>query len=186
MHTERLDCSIPPPLAWEQKRQLIDDDPADPTPAAPLPSVRLFSGLGLDALAAVARVAKRYELSSNRYFFEHGPSDTLYLLQSGCVSITQAGRRGAREQVRLVAPWEFFGAMGDLRDQLRPASAQALCRSRALGWKRDVLCRLMRAYPTLALNALSELEDQLYRFQCEYEHRSHSPHGGPLVDQWRK
>jgi CRP-like cAMP-binding protein len=132
--------------------------------------VPLFHGLGPSELAAVAQAAENHEVERVRYFFEDGGhGDTVYLLRHGCVKITQAAPRGTQVLLRVVGPGELFGAMGDLGDQLRPVSAQALCWCQALTWNRTVIGRLMKTYSVIALNALSELEDQLFELQSRYQ-----------------
>ena len=132
--------------------------------------VPLFQGLGPSELVAVAQAAENHEVQRERYFFEDGGhGDTVYLLRHGCAKITQAGPRGTEVLLRVVGPGELFGAMGDLGDQLRPVSTQALCWCQALSWNRTVIGRLMRTYPVIALNALSELEDQLFELQSRYQ-----------------
>ncbi len=145
------------------------DKATDATPIHLLYRVRLFHGLGAEGLAAVLRGAAPLDIPAGKYIFRNDKCETVYLLEAGRVAITQTAGRGAERFVRWVRPAELFGAMGELRDQLRPASAQALCRCRALSWKRESIGRLMRTYPLLALNALSDLEDQLWEFQRHHE-----------------
>ncbi|MFI5394333.1 MAG: Crp/Fnr family transcriptional regulator [Candidatus Binatia bacterium] len=132
--------------------------------------VPLFRGLGPSELAAVDQAAENHEVERARHFFEDGGhGDTVYLLRHGCVKIIQAVPRDTRVLLRVVGPGELFGAMGDLGDQLRPVSAQALCWCQALSWNRTVIGRFMKTYPVIALNALSELEDQLFDLQSRYQ-----------------
>lgn len=178
MDTESLHLTAPHRVAVAPPRADADQEIAELSCLMLLQQARLFRGLGPSELAAVARLAQRCELAAGKYFFEHGHGDVVYLLQCGRVRITQPAPRGAPVLLHLVGPGELFGAMGELRDQLRPASAQALCRCRALGWSREAIGKLMRRYPVVALNALSELEDQLCNFQYRYQHRSESPTAG--------
>ncbi len=161
-HSAAPDISMPPPPSSTDKG-------TDPTPVRLLHRVRLFQGLGVEGLAAVVRGAEHLDIPAGTYIFRNDKCETVYLLEAGRVAITQTAARGAERLVRWVGPTELFGAMGQLRDQLRPASAHTLCRCRALSWKRESIGRLMRTYPLLALNALGDLEDQLWEFQRHYE-----------------
>ncbi len=153
----------------------VIDKEADAIPIPLLRRVRLFNGLGVGDLAVLARTAEHLEFHPGTYIFKSDRCDTVYLLASGGVAITQTSDQGRPRIVRWVGPAEIFGAMGQLRDQLRPATAHALARSRALSWNRDTMGKLMKAYPLLALNALSDLEDQLWEIQRHYQSNAEFP-----------
>ena len=130
-----------------------------------LQRIQLFRNLGPSELAEIARAAHRYEVAAASYFFQHGHEDVLYLLGSGRVIIRECEAPGPQRLLRVVVPGDLFGAIGDLREQLRPTCAQAVCCCRAIGWSRQSIGALMKSYPLLALNALSALEDQLCHFE---------------------
>ena len=134
-----------------------------------LQRVHLFRGLEPSDLATVARAAHMREVDREQYWFEaEAPADTVYLLQHGCVKITQSSSQGSPILLRFVGPGEIFGSMGALGDRLRPVAAQALSRCQALAWSAPAMARLMQDQPRIALNALGDLADQLLELQCYY------------------
>ncbi len=94
-------------------------------PPAELPllrSIALFAPLSPPTLESLARRLVRLEVQAGETVVAEGePSDSFYIIESGVIEVTQAGRLLRRE-------WDgnFFGEIGLLRDVPRTATCTAL------------------------------------------------------------
>ena len=70
------------------------------------------------------------------FFFQGDPAQFLYVLTSGQAKLMQTSSTGQQVSLRMLYPWQMFGALGAVRTEATyPASAQALENSTALASK---------------------------------------------------
>lgn len=104
------------------------------------------------------------------YFFLQGdPADYLYVLTQGQVKLVQSNPAGHQISLRIIYPWQMFGALGAVRDQaLYPASSQALEDSSALAMKGTFLRELMETRPYLSFDLMKLMTSYIQEMQARY------------------
>jgi signal transduction histidine kinase len=91
---------------------------------------RLLAGISEERLHQLTSNIEILELESGDVIFEEGdPGDSLYLVGSGAVKISKAGRGGQQETLGFISPGNFFGEMSLIDGQPRSAQASAAERS---------------------------------------------------------
>jgi CRP-like cAMP-binding protein len=114
----------------------------------------------LAALSAVERetlltALKRRELRSSDTVFEQGqPGDSLFLIESGVVSISRHGAGGATDEVNRLGPGQYFGENA-LNGTPRNATVRALTHAIVYEIARADVAPILKAHP--------ELESELNR-----------------------
>jgi CRP/FNR family transcriptional regulator, nitrogen oxide reductase regulator len=146
-------------MAIELDAQLIDR----------LRGAPFFQGLEPEAMEAAGRTATLQRAGRGSYFFHQGEAaNTLYVLTSGRVKLSQVTPEGDEVLLRFEGPGELFGGVGTLAHTAYPASAQAVEDSEALAWDTASVRALMERQPRLALNALEMLAERLRELQDRY------------------
>lgn len=85
---------------------------------------RLFRGVPAEVLEELVDIPSLVQVEGDRILFEEGAAvDYLYLIVSGSVRVSKAGRGGRQETLSYFEPGDFFGEMAFL--DLEPRSAQA-------------------------------------------------------------
>jgi len=93
-------------------------------------------------------------------FRQGDPGDTMYIIQSGAVEVSQ--RQGDRDVVlALLEKGDFFGEMALLDDMPRSATVTALHRTRLLTLTRSSLLTRLRQDPGVALHLLKTLSHRI-------------------------
>ena len=107
--------------SWTQVRRM-DARLVEPDHLATLRSIELFAPMPAPALEALARRLERVSYDAGEAILVEGEaSDRFFLIRTGSVEVTQAGRL-----LRAEGPGEFFGEIGLLRDVPRTATVTAL------------------------------------------------------------
>ncbi|HEX8310653.1 MAG TPA: ATP-binding protein [Chthoniobacteraceae bacterium] len=97
---------------------------------------RLLAGIAADALAKLtARIEVIEYQPDDLVFNEADPGDALYLVGTGSVKISKAGRGGQQETLGYIQPGNFFGEMALIDGQ--PRSAQATAAERTILGRLD-------------------------------------------------
>ena len=109
-------------------------------------------------------------IEEGEYFFLQGDAaDHLYVLTEGQVKLLQSNPAGQQISLRIIYPWQMFGALGAVRDQASyPASAQALEDSSALAIKGIFLRELMQTRPYLSFDLMKLMSSYIQEMQARY------------------
>ena len=148
-------------------------------PIAFLREFPVFVHLSDDRLAELASCLEKKSFSPEELVFRSGdPSDALYLVRSGSVSLFSSTAGKPTRLIARVGPGEMFGELGLVEDSDRTASARALEATTTLRLDRADFFGLIAADPSLALRftlqALSRFSDGIARLlepRCRKEAR---------------
>jgi len=106
---------------------------------------------------------------SGFFFFQGDPADYLYVLISGQAKLIQSSPAGQQVNLRVIYPWQMFGALGAVRESATyPASAQALEDSSALAIKSEFLHQMMKTRPQLAFDLMQLMTSYIQEMQSRY------------------
>jgi len=112
----------------------------------------LFAGVGEGALAALGRACTPRAIPRGSYvFLQSEPAESVYLVQSGVVSILLASADGRELVINELRPGDCFGELGALTG--RPRSASAMARTDSV----------LLAIPTQALREALAVDAELAR-----------------------
>ena len=84
-------------------------------------------------------------------------ADTFYLIEAGLLKLVQLTAEGREVIVRFVGPSEPFGGVVALDGTAYPVTALAVEATRLVGWPRDLLARLLAAFPQVRTNIMREM-----------------------------
>ena len=118
----------------------------------------LFSCQTNDAVAELARMAKRFTVPAGTVVFSKGePGQRMYAIVAGNIKIGTVSDMGREIVFGLLGPSEFFGELSLLDGHARSATATALSRTELLAIeRRDFLAGLER-HPRFATDLLQAL-----------------------------
>lgn len=120
-----------------------------------LKGVELFSGLKIQALELVARIAGEEEHKRNEKIFRHGdPGEKLYLILEGKVRISREIPGMGEEALAVLGKGQIFGEMALLDEGPRSADAIAHETCRVLTVPRDGFDDLLYMNKELAYEVL--------------------------------
>jgi len=127
-----------------------------------LRGVPLFDALGDDELAIVAGAAESVHVSAGDTVFKEGDhSDSCYVVSSGHASAVREHPAGRAITLARFGPGDVFGEMAMLDDQRRSATVQALDELEAVVISGEVMRRLLRERPEIALRMVVSLVRKL-------------------------
>jgi CRP/FNR family cyclic AMP-dependent transcriptional regulator len=138
-------------------------------PAAPLSDVRffldgmpLFAGLGEASLQALALAGKFVQVEKGQVIFlQSDPSEKVYIVRSGLVSIVLESPDGREMVINEMHPGDFFGEVGVLTHQPRSTSAVARTESQLLALPRRSFLGIVEAEPAVARRILEMTANRL-------------------------
>jgi CRP/FNR family cyclic AMP-dependent transcriptional regulator len=141
------------------------------TPADLLPDARaflegmpLFADLGEASLAALARAGRFVQVEKGQFiFFQSDPSEKVYLVRSGLVSIVLESPDGREMVINEMRPGDFFGEVGVLTRQPRSTSAIVRTEGVLLEMPRQAFLGILAAEPALARRILEMTANRLRR-----------------------
>jgi CRP/FNR family transcriptional regulator, cyclic AMP receptor protein len=127
-----------------------------------LEDMPLFAGLGDASLLALARAGKFVQVEKGQFiFFQSDPSEKVYLVRLGLVSIVLESPDGREMVINEMRPGDLFGEVGVLTG--RPRSASAIVRKEGilLELPRQAFLGILAAEPTLARRILDVTANRL-------------------------
>jgi CRP/FNR family cyclic AMP-dependent transcriptional regulator len=138
--------------------------PADPVSEARtfLEGLPLFSGLGEASLLALVRAGKFVQVEKGQFiFFQSDPSEKVYIVRSGMVSIVLESPDGREMVINEMSPGDFFGEVGVLTRQPRSTSAIARTEGVLLELPLQAFLSIIAAEPALARRILEMTANRL-------------------------
>jgi CRP/FNR family transcriptional regulator, cyclic AMP receptor protein len=138
--------------------------PADllPESKAFLKSMPVFSGLGEASLLALARAGRMMQVEKGQFiFFKSDPSEVVYIVRSGSVSIVLESPDGREMVINEMHAGDFFGEVGVLTNQPRSTSAIARTEGQLLALPRQAFLALLEAEPAVARRILEMTANRL-------------------------
>lgn len=133
-------------------------------PQAP---IQTSSALKQFSLPAFSRFAKKFEPGSV-IISEYEPGDCFYLIQSGRVQLVKCVK-GAKKNLDILMPGEFFGEMAILENSPRSATCTAIEEVEVLEFSKENFEILITGNPQIALMLLKlfckRIYDQKRRFK---------------------
>ncbi len=106
---------------------------------------------------------------SGFFFFHEDPARFLYVLTSGQVKLMQTSTNGQQVSLRIIYPWQMFGALGAVRAEATyPASAQALEDSTALAIKSEFLHEMIKTRPLISFDLMNLMTTYIQEMQSRY------------------
>lgn len=104
------------------------------------------------------------------YFLRQGePSETIYILMSGRVKLTQLTENGQEVIVDYLGPGAGMGIIVALSNIPYPLSAEAVEACEAVAWSQEDMHQLMLRYPQLALNGLDMVAHRFGVLQIRFQ-----------------
>lgn len=130
----------------------------------------LFRNLSEGEQQEVARLGWRRKVAADEFFYRQGdPAGAFYVLLEGRAKLTKVTLDGHQILARFLDPGECFGVVAAQQEAEYPLSVQAVESCVAEVWDTEALVRLMKRYPSIALNALQVMTQQCQGWQRRYE-----------------
>jgi CRP-like cAMP-binding protein len=122
----------------------------------------LFAGLGEASLLALARAGNFMRVEKGQFiFFQSDPSEKVYIVRSGMISIVLESPDGREMVINEMHPGDFFGEVGVLTSQPRSTSAIARTESEMLVLPREAFLGILAVEPALARRILEITANRL-------------------------
>ncbi len=103
------------------------------------------------------------------FFFQDDPAEQVFILLQGQVKLCQITPEGQQVNLRTIAPYQVFGAVGAVRPGATyPACAQALEDSVALAIASADFQRILSANPALMFDLMTMMTDYIREMQERY------------------
>jgi CRP/FNR family transcriptional regulator, nitrogen oxide reductase regulator len=135
-----------------------------------LKQVVVFQNATDDELQLILQNSITRSIEESGFFFFHGdPARYLYILTSGQAKLMQTSADGQQVSLRIIYPWQMFGALGAVRREATyPASAQALENSTALAIKSEFLHEMIKTCPHISLDLMNLMTSYIQEMQSRY------------------
>jgi CRP/FNR family cyclic AMP-dependent transcriptional regulator len=129
-------------------------DPSSETRAF-LESLPVFAGLAQASLLSLANAGKFVQVEKGQFiFFQSDPSEKVYIVRSGLVSIVLGSPDGREMVINEMRPGDFFGEVGVLTREPRSTSAVVRKEGVLLELPRQAFLRILADEPVLARRIL--------------------------------
>jgi cAMP-binding proteins - catabolite gene activator and regulatory subunit of cAMP-dependent protein kinases len=135
-----------------------------------LKQVVVFQNATDDDLQLILQNSITRSIEESGFFFFHSdPAHYLYVLTSGQVKLMQTAPNGQQVSLRIIYPWQMFGALGAVRAEATyPASAQALEDSTALAIKSEFLHEMIKTRPNISFDLMNLMSSYIQEMQSRY------------------
>jgi CRP-like cAMP-binding protein len=137
------------------------DNPSSETRAF-LESLPVFAGLAQASLLSLANAGKFVQVEKGQFiFFQSDPSEKVYIVRSGLVSIVLGSPDGREMVINEMRPGDFFGEVGVLTREPRSASAVVRKEGVLMELPRQAFLRILADEPILARRILEMTANRL-------------------------
>lgn len=129
----------------------------------------LFIGLADSDRTAILNQGDRIRSGAGEILFSQGdPARRCYLFLKGRLKLTALHEQGKKAVIRYIGPGQLTAAVAVFKERDYPVTAETIGPVEVLAWDRQVIVKLMLAYPQLALNMLKVVIDRLDDVQTRY------------------
>lgn len=126
----------------------------------------LFAGLSVTERQEVLANGRSHHIPQGNHFFHQGePAQTMYVILSGRVKLTQVNENGDQVIVAYFGAGQGLGIIVALSNLPYPLSAEAIEPCEAIAWPSDTMKQLMLKNPQLALNGLEMIANRFVSLQ---------------------
>jgi CRP-like cAMP-binding protein len=147
-----------------------------PVPLAEIAKIPLFQGVPQSDLEALVQAAHRRNVQAGEFFFLQGDeAERMYVLVKGRVKLSQVGPDGQQALIRVITPVTLFALVAITAGGSYLVTAQAAEDSQALYWTHSELLEILIRVPTLAVNAMRILAEQLQQIQERFRQATTEP-----------
>ena len=141
----------------------------NPTPAdllAPIASSRIFGDISKEKSEILSTSIEQVSLTKDEKLFEQGkPSDAMYVVLSGRLSVYRKNEEGTDELRGQILPGEPTGEIQFLTGGMHTASIQADVESELVKIPRTVIGRLSRSDPDVLSHLAEYIHSRLRRYR---------------------
>jgi len=148
----------------------------DPIPLAEIAKIPLFQGVPQSDLQALVQAAHRRRHLAGEFFFLQGDeAECMYVLLKGRVKLSQVDPDGQQALIRVITPVNLFALVALTTASSYLVTAQAAVNSQALYWTRGELMDTIIRVPTLAVNAMRIMAEQIQEIQERFRQATTEP-----------
>ncbi len=136
-----------------------------------LRKIRIFQGLSVSELAAVASVTEMVVYPTGEIVIKEGDSgDTMYLIIKGEVAVLETQGVNNEIEIDRIGAGDYFGEMALLDDIARSATIRTRQESHMLVLHKLEFTEIVREYPQIALQISKELSRRLRKLKEKMKH----------------
>ncbi|TET68089.1 MAG: cyclic nucleotide-binding domain-containing protein, partial [Candidatus Aminicenantes bacterium] len=136
-----------------------------------LRKIRIFQGLSVSELAAVASVTEMVVYPTGETVIKEGDSgDTMYLIIKGEVAVLETQGVNSEIEIDRIGAGDYFGEMALLDDIARSATIRTEQESHMLVLHKLEFTEIVREYPQIALQISKELSRRLRKIKEKMKH----------------
>ena len=115
--------------------------------------IRIFEGLSITELAAVASITEEIVFQPGETVIKEGePGETMYLIIEGEVSVNKGQEQGREIELDRISAGDYFGEMALFEDIPRSATIRTQKETRLLMLHKREFAEIVREYPQIALH----------------------------------
>jgi CRP-like cAMP-binding protein len=138
-----------------------------------LEKAELFRGVPSGALAEIQASSFRRHLSTDEALVRQGdPAETLHIVLSGRLRVTQTTSEGHQIIIRYLGPEETVGYTTLSGGTHHPGTVTAVDDGKLLGWSAAAIRQVMVTYPQVAMNAVAILGARYVEMQTRLRERA--------------
>jgi CRP-like cAMP-binding protein len=163
-------------LVQRNQDKIMNVDKDAPILLEEIAKIPLFQGVPKNDLQVLVQAAQRRQLLAGEFFFLQGDeAECMYVLLKGRVKLSQVGANGQQALIRVITPTSLFALVALTTASSYLVTAQAAEDSQALYWRREELMEAIIRVPTMAVNAMRIMAEQIQEIQERFRQASTEP-----------